>query len=520
MSRSIICSLLCIVLTSTIRADNQLLIDLYPLEHELSERAGYDALKRVRIDSLLRELYLTEQPYSICRQLYEEYRSYNYDTALIYADKMEAEAQRMGDTSLIMQATISRAFVYLSGGLFHEAYTILSTAQESTARMSDDYLLTFARLLYDMSDYADGTTLAEQYNRQGNYYMSLLASRHTAADSAQYWYPLAVIDLRNGDYERSIYRMREAMRDSRATVHDQAIYTSSLAYLYRCTGDTPAALDAYIQAAICDIRSSTFETVALRMIAEILYETDEIALADRYIHIAMNDAQTYHARHRQVSISQLLPIIEQNYSKRMQFRTNTAYMLLVVLLCMLGAGVVGIIVLLHRNRTIRDAQRTIDAINRNLSITNTVKEQLLGKMVAGHSQYLSAVEKYQASIRQKVINRQINELMVVPKNVDARIQRQLLNRQMDEILLSIFPSFVEQFNSLLRPEHHISPKPDELLTPALRIFALIRLGILHNELIAEILDYSVNTVYTYKTRTLNQSDLSAEEFYAALMQIT
>ena len=187
---------------------------------------------------------------------------------------------------------------------------------------------------------------------------------------------------------------------------------------------------------------------------------------------------------------------------------------------MLGAGVVGIIVLLHRNRTIRDAQRTIDAINRNLSITNTVKEQLLGKMVAGHSQYLSAVEKYQASIRQKVINRQINELMVVPKNVDARIQRQLLNLQMDEILLSIFPSFVEQFNSLLRPEHHISPKPDELLTPALRIFALIRLGILHNELIAEILDYSVNTVYTYKTRTLNQSDLSAEEFYAALMQIT
>ena len=42
---------------------------------------------------------------------------------------------------------------------------------------------------------------------------------------------------------------------------------------------------------------------------------------------------------------------------------------------------------------------------------------------------------------------------------------------------------------------------------------------MHNEVIAEILDYSVNTVYTYKTRTVNQSDLSPEEFYAALMRI-
>jgi DNA-binding NarL/FixJ family response regulator len=62
-------------------------------------------------------------------------------------------------------------------------------------------------------------------------------------------------------------------------------------------------------------------------------------------------------------------------------------------------------------------------------------------------------------------------------------------------------------------------KENELLNTQLRIFALIRLGIAHNEVIAEILDYSINTVYTYKTRTINRSYLSPDNFYTQLMQI-
>ena len=38
-------------------------------------------------------------------------------------------------------------------------------------------------------------------------------------------------------------------------------------------------------------------------------------------------------------------------------------------------------------------------------------------------------------------------------------------------------------------------------------------------MIAEILDYSINTVYTYKTRVIAQSYLAPDDFYAALMRI-
>lgn len=483
-------------------AKNQVESLLETLDDALQMRPSYDAQKRQRIDSLLLLSYLAPDPTGCYYQLYEEYKSYNYDTALIFADKLNDP--------------VSRSFVYLSGGLFHEAYGQLVSVNNDT---SDIYLLTFARLLYDMCDYCGAAEISGVYSAQANAYMTRIANHYSPADSALYWYPLAVVDMHQGQYERSITRMREALKDSRNSLHDKAIFASSLGFLYRRIGDEEAALCQEIEAAIYDIRSSTYETVALRLVAEMLYERGEIELANRYIHIAMDDANHYHARHRQVSISQLLPIIEHHYTERAQRQAITAYILLAFVLVLLLLGIAGLGFVMKRNRAIHAARHTIDEMNQNLTIANELKEHLLGSLVAGHSQYLSAVEKYQNSIKENVASRRLNELMTIPKNVDARLQRQVFNRRLDEMLLRIFPSFVQDFNALLLPQYRVELKPDELLTPALRIFALIRLGIVHNEVIAEILDYSVNTVYTYKTRTINQSPLSPDSFLSALMRI-
>lgn len=53
----------------------------------------------------------------------------------------------------------------------------------------------------------------------------------------------------------------------------------------------------------------------------------------------------------------------------------------------------------------------------------------------------------------------------------------------------------------------------------MRIFALIRLGIRKNDDLAKCLNYSVNTIKSYKTKVVNMSDLSAEQFYEKLSTI-
>jgi DNA-binding NarL/FixJ family response regulator len=82
----------------------------------------------------------------------------------------------------------------------------------------------------------------------------------------------------------------------------------------------------------------------------------------------------------------------------------------------------------------------------------------------------------------------------------------------DNTFLHLFPTFVEDFNSLLAEKERIEIKMDELLTTELRIFALIRLGITDSSKIASFLRYSVNTIYNYRTRIRNKSLLPREDF--------
>ena len=67
-------------------------------------------------------------------------------------------------------------------------------------------------------------------------------------------------------------------------------------------------------------------------------------------------------------------------------------------------------------------------------------------------------------------------------------------------MLNLFPNFVADFNALLSPENAIIPGTGKLLTPELRIFALIRLGITDSVKIAHFLQYSLSTIYNYRSK--------------------
>jgi DNA-binding NarL/FixJ family response regulator len=75
----------------------------------------------------------------------------------------------------------------------------------------------------------------------------------------------------------------------------------------------------------------------------------------------------------------------------------------------------------------------------------------------------------------------------------------------DKVFLKLFPDFVTFFNSLFDERDRIVLKEGQLLNTELRIFALIRMGISDTEKIAKILNYSVNTIYAYKTRVKSKS---------------
>lgn len=77
--------------------------------------------------------------------------------------------------------------------------------------------------------------------------------------------------------------------------------------------------------------------------------------------------------------------------------------------------------------------------------------------------------------------------------------------QFDRTFLNLFPTFVEDFNSLLLPSEAIVPKKPGTLTTELRIYALVRLGITDSDKIAKFLRYSLTTIYNYRTKVRNKA---------------
>ena len=73
-------------------------------------------------------------------------------------------------------------------------------------------------------------------------------------------------------------------------------------------------------------------------------------------------------------------------------------------------------------------------------------------------------------------------------------------------------------NALLRPDARIELKPGEMLNTDLRILAFMRLGIEESTRIAQVLNYSLNTIYSYCNR-LKARALDKENFEKNVMNI-
>ena len=71
---------------------------------------------------------------------------------------------------------------------------------------------------------------------------------------------------------------------------------------------------------------------------------------------------------------------------------------------------------------------------------------------------------------------------------------------------------MEKFNALLQDGETITPKGDDILTPELRVFALIKLGVTESSRIASLLHYSANTVYNYRAKIKHKARGNRELF--------
>ena len=257
----------------------------------------------------------------------------------------------------------------------------------------------------------------------------------------------------------------------------------------------------------------------MSIVAQRMYQYGDIEHATRYIQQALADAQFYNARHRQLHVSKILPIIEQHQLLTQQKQNRRIRVLNVCLYAMIAAMLVMLLFLYNRIKRTIAAERRMEEMNRRLREANYIKEECIATFLYNESSVYSKLERYQRYVKKRAQEKRWEELLQIPSYADVRTLRNDFYKRFDSMFLHIFPNFIAQFNALLDDDKQIRLRVGELLNTELRIFALIRLGINDNQQIATLLDYSINTIYTYKTKVKSYSQLSSEEFYQRLMQI-
>ena len=171
------------------------------------------------------------------------------------------------------------------------------------------------------------------------------------------------------------------------------------------------------------------------------------------------------------------------------------------------------------NNELKDSNKALRNSNDELENTNTKRELMANAFIMLCYQYIERLDSQRKLVIRKIRANQQNELLsILSSSKRGTEESQNFFSQFDKIFLSLYPSFVNELNSLLIPEAQIELKEDNELTPSLRVAALVRLGVTESPKIAGILSYSLQTIYNYRS-TLKNSAIDKEHFEENLQKL-
>lgn len=467
------------------------------------------------------------QRFVLTNKLHQEYFTFHYDSAVLYSRRMLEIADKIGKSDFINYSRLKFIETLLASGLF----SIVKDSLEeiSAASLSDSlrvkYYYLKARLYIDMANYYQRPYYSRMFRRIITSCLDSAISM-TNAQTPQYYSLQGLQNIWLEQYEEARGSFLYLFENFEIDGRQFAVDASTFAFVYNCLGDPEKELEWLLKAAIRDIKLANKEYVALRIIANRLFSQGQIKKSSHYLNIAINDAQNYGAIQRVFQISQIQPLVEAarlDLVEKQKLRLKVLVFVITFLFLLLIAVLVLLFKQYYRIKLVKDeldqSNKALSETNKKLREVNLIKEEYIAFFFKTNSDLIEKLDEYRQTIENKLALNKINQIGSVITRADIKREREALFRDFDTGFLNIFPDFIKRFNALFNEEDRELPDNSKHLNTNLRIFALIRLGITETDKIAHILNYSVNTINTYKTKIKNKSIVPNEEFEKEILKI-
>jgi len=477
-------------------------------------------------------------------QLFEEYYVFQFDSAMTYLNKGIKLAKETQNTYYYNSNTISKAELLSIGGLYNEAIheieqvdtTVLDKAQHF------EYYFSLFRIHTYWADFCNDKTYTPTHRLKAQEYLKKAMPFCDETDKTYEYYlgEYAVFVLNNPQAARAHYikAIKQLPQNSRF----YAMSCFALSGSYGNEGNTEKQEEFLLLSSIADIENCTMENFALQNLAMYIFEhnKDELDLAQQYIQTALEDAHFYNNRLRIIEISSKLPVIVSSYQQTLNQRNKvqmTAIIVISLLLLFLLSAVFYIVKQTKRlslqqqklqknnnqlselNRQQKELNTQLHGLNALLVDTNSKRERLAKLYIDLCAKYIARLKKQQTLVKRKIKANQTTELLsqLSSERLSEEDAATFLSR-FDKAFLDLYPDFTEDLNSLLLPEGQIQNKSTDELTTEQRIMALIRLGVKESAEIADLLFYSPQTIYNYRS-VLKGKAINKETFEEEVMKL-
>lgn len=515
------------------RPIGQLLVEL---DAAIAHKSQYQAKRQQMADSLLHAAQQAQswERISLLKRLHYTYENYHADSTILVLEMIKQTPEYASDTTLQRYVFLSEARAYGIKGLYYTAFEKINSIDPTGL---DDYTrLHYYNVRYAVTGWF--ANFAKRYSPQLS--KSLTESMLPINDTI---YSLEPDALNRRIIRTNKYLIGEQYQASMDSIRQEIdaipadkrthIY-SILAQAYGKLGNKEEELRYLTLTAISDIRQGNTEYMALPILAQRTFELGQNERAYRYLICTLEDANFCKASLRTIEATEIFPIIEHamaaDEKRQSLFKTWAIAILSVLMLLMF----VGLYLLRRQHKKLNHTRQLLAQANNDLKVSNLqlkdfnqelisadkVKEEYIMRYLSRCRRYLGSFESFQRQMYKLMQTRQLEELARQLKSTAViNDEQEHFYRDFDEAFLNLYPHFIEKFNKLLREDAQILPKKGELLTTELRIFALIRLGETDSAQIAKFLNYSVTTIYNYRSRTRNNALKDKENFENQVMQL-
>ena len=477
-------------------------------------------------------------------QLFEEYYVFQFDSAMTYLNKGIKLALETQNTYYYNSNVIRKAELLSIGGLYSEAVQEIeqvdTTALDKAQRF--EYYFSLFRIHTYWADFCNDKTYTPIHRSKAkNYLKKAMPFCDETDKSYEYYRGEYCVFVQNDPLSARSHYIK-AIKQLPPTSRFYAMSCFALSGSYANEGNTNKQEEFLLLSSIADVENCTMENFALQNLAMYIFEhnKDDLDYAQRYIQTALEDAHFYNNRLRIIEISSKLPVIVSSYQQTLNQRNKVQMTAIIVISLLLLFLLFAVFYIVKQTKRLSLQQQELQNNNNQLSELNTQQKELntqlhdlnallvdtnrkrerLAKLYIDLcAKYIARLKKQQTLVKRKIKANQTSELLsqLSSERLSEEDAATFLSR-FDKAFLDLYPGFTEKLNNLLVPEGRIQNKSTDELTTEQRIMALIRLGVKESAEIADLLFYSPQTIYNYRS-VLKGRAINKENFEEEVMKL-